>query len=511
MNPLLLAVTIILGLTVVLTFVQLSKAKKSHRLLHEQDRTRQLQIEELEAKLETCKSEMMRSEQRSQTSEAALDDLRSKYSRVIDMELELEGLRAALCQQNELNEQERSDKQAELLDLSAQYDQAKAIYDRLQAEVSLLEENLEDLSFGLYRPHYGYATSDEYRTQLELVREKKKRMNRDGMSAVCSVEWAVGGNRKEGDRMTKQQIKVMLRAFNGECDSALAKISWNNIEKMEQRLVKAFESINELGSTNKISITDEYLQASLDELRLAYEYAEKKQEEVVEQRRIREQIREEERAQRDYERAQQEAANEEARYQKALEKARREMLQASGQALADLGEKVTELERKLLDAQAQKQRAISMAQLTRSGHVYIVSNIGSFGEDVFKIGMTRRLEPGERIDELGGASVPFRFDVHAMMFSEDAPALENSFHKKFNDRRLNAVNLRKEFFRVTLDEVEQFARESQGVTVRFTKLAEARHYRETLALRAGPIATRDNDSPVFPDSLATTVDALLSK
>jgi hypothetical protein len=123
-----------------------------------------------------------------------------------------------------------------------------------------------------------------------------------------------------------------------------------------------------------------------------------------------------------------------------------------------------------------------MAQLTRSGNVYVISNVGSFGEEVFKIGMTRRLDPMARVHELGDASVPFAFDVHAMIYSEDAPGLENAFHRQFAEKRVNLVNMRKEYFRIGLEEIEAFA-SSQGVKVEFTKLAEAREYRETLAVR----------------------------
>ena len=124
---------------------------------------------------------------------------------------------------------------------------------------------------------------------------------------------------------------------------------------------------------------------------------------------------------------------------------------------------------------------MSRAELTRSGHVYVVSNIGSFGENVYKIGLTRRLEPEDRIRELGDASVPFPFDIHAMVFSEDAPGLEQTLHREFDDRRVNLVNTRKEFFAVSLPEIESAAQEHG--TVEFTLAADAEQYRKTLALR----------------------------
>ncbi len=149
---------------------------------------------------------------------------------------------------------------------------------------------------------------------------------------------------------------------------------------------------------------------------------------------------------------------------------------------------VTELERRLAEAQANKERAIARAQLTRSGHVYVISNIGSFGEEVFKIGMTRRLDPMERIRELGDASVPFAFDVHAVIFSEDAPALEATLHQAFEQRRINLVNERKEFFGVSIQDIALAVRKCHG-EIQVTLAAEARDYRKTIAMRAanGPL------------------------
>ncbi|WP_407536855.1 GIY-YIG nuclease family protein (plasmid) [Cetobacterium somerae] len=152
--------------------------------------------------------------------------------------------------------------------------------------------------------------------------------------------------------------------------------------------------------------------------------------------------------------------------------------------------RIEELERQLEEAHKNKEKAISQAQLTKSGHVYIISNIGSFGENVYKIGMTRRLDPLDRVKELGDASVPFPFDVHAMIYSEDAPGLENKIHKEFNNKSTNLVNLRKEFFNITLEEVENFVKENYG-EFKLTKIAVADQYRQTLKMR------EENIKPIF--------------
>ena len=189
----------------------------------------------------------------------------------------------------------------------------------------------------------------------------------------------------------------------------------------------------------------------------------------------------EEKARREYERAIQEATKEEETIRKAMEKAREETAHASAQDRAKFEAQLAELNQKLVDAEAKNQRALSMAQQTRSGHVYIISNIGSFGEDILKIGMTRRLQPEDRIWELSDASVPFDFDVHAMIRSDDAPALERLLHGCFDDLRVNKVNYRKEFFRVPIQRLRDFVAE-KALEATFTMTAEAREYRETLAL-----------------------------
>lgn len=283
--------------------------------------------------------------------------------------------------------------------------------------------------------------------------------------------------------MVRDESKLLLRAFNGECEAAVANVSWNNVTSMEERIRKSSEAINKLAGVLKVSLTQEYVRLKLDELRLTHEYEEKRYKEREEQRRIREQIREEERAQREIEKAREDAEVEETRFQKALVRAREEAAKATGAQLQKLTEQISSFESKLDEARQKKERAISRAQLTKSGFVYVISNIGSFGDQVVKIGMTRRLEPMDRVYELGGASVPFPFDLHAMLYSDNAPELEYALHQFFAERRLNLANPRREFYRdVGIEEVEIFVR-SRGLSAQFIKSPEAREYRETLARR----------------------------
>jgi len=436
------------------------------------------------------------------TARRQFKNLYNKYKDIIDIEWALKRKEQDLGSLQMKYDSLDSSYERKNADLNENYKQKRSVYDKLLAEVELLEESLDFKSYGLYEPHYDFDTSEDYKEELSNIRQEQKLLVRDKSAAICHTVWTVEGSKQKGKKMTNRYIKVMLRAFNNECDAAVLKVKWNNIDKMEARITKAFEAINKLGEPQQVEITPEYLELKLSELHLAHEYQEKRHEEKEEQRRIREQMREEEKAQREIEKAKEEAEKEEEKYEDALKKAREEVAKAEGRALSKLNEKITALEQQLQEAHEQKERAISRAQLTKSGHVYVISNIGSFGEDVYKIGMTRRLEPLDRVKELGDASVPFRFDVHAIIYSDNAPELENILHKTFNDRRMNMVNNRKEFFRAQLEEIEKVVHENHG-EIEFTKISEAKEFRETLAILGKkdkePKLTGREDE--FPDSL----------
>lgn len=369
-----------------------------------------------------------------------------------------------------------------LRELNDTYQKGLDLHQTLEKEISLYQESLEISSYGLHQPQYSFDTSEGFKNELESNYNDQKHLIKNDQAVVCNTEWTVGGSKAEGRKMTNQYKKLMLFAFNGECDGLIAKVKWNNATKTKETIIKAYGAINKLGETQNTFITEEFLNLKLAELALTYEYEQKKYEEKEEQRVIREQMREEEKAQKELEKAQREAEDEERRFQKALEKAKLELKGANSLNAAVLQEQILELEQKLQAAHERKERAIAQAQLTKVGHIYVISNVGSFGDNVYKIGMTRRLDPLDRVRELGDASVPFQFDVHAIIYSENAPQLEYDLHKKFSDRRMNRVNQKKEFFKVTLDEIEEFVKQHANAEIEFTKLAEAREFRETLSI-----------------------------
>lgn len=354
-------------------------------------------------------------------------------------------------------------------------------------ELASVEEALDIQSFGFYSPKYGFEEVAQYVARLATIRAEQKRLITDDLAAPCDTTWTVGGSKAEGKKMVRQQAKLMLRAFNGECDAAVAKVKYDNVTTLEERLRKAFEQINKLGEVQRVFVSARYFDLKMAELHLVHEHREKVQEEKEEQKRIREQMKEEQRAQAEIDRAKAEAEKEEAQSAAALAKAQAELavIEAAGKHNDKLEALVSRLENELKEALDRKAKAIARAQLTKSGHVYVLSNIGSFGEGVYKIGMTRRLEPLERVDELGDASVPFPFDVHAIIYAEDAPGLENRLHRAFVERRVNLVNARKEYFRVTLDEIRVEVEKAHGL-VTFLLDPPAEEYRKTLAAATVP-------------------------
>lgn len=327
---------------------------------------------------------------------------------------------------------------------------------------SVLDDLAEDFSF------------KDAGAELKQARKRVKDMVKQGHAGDCDYV--------EAHRKT-YAIHFAVDAFNGKVDSALAKVKHDNFGKVKQEIIDAFALVNHNGAPfRNARINQAFLDARQKELKWAVSTHELRQIELAEQREIKQQIREEEKARREMEKAIKEAEKEERYLQKALEKARAELASANEEQRKEFEAQLADLEGKLEEAGERGQRALSMAQQTRRGHVYVISNVGSFGENVFKIGMTRRLEPLDRVKELGDASVPFSFDVHAMLYSDDAPALEKELHRRFNRESVNKINRRKEFFRTSLAEIKQ-AVTQQGVTdVHWTMKAEAAEYRESLAI-----------------------------
>jgi hypothetical protein len=309
--------------------------------------------------------------------------------------------------------------------------------------------------------------------ELKRVRDHIKLMVKQGKASTCDY---VEANRRE------MAERFVLDAFNGKVDSILTRVKHDNYGKLEQEIRDAFVLVNFNGKAFRDArINEEYLALCLEEVRWASRVHELRRREQEEQRQIREQIREEEKARRDIARALKEAEREEQIVRKAMAAAEAKIAAATAEQRAGYENELELLRSRLQEAEDRGQRALSMAQQTKRGHVYIISNLGSFGDGVYKIGLTRRLEPLDRVKELGDASVPFEFDVHAIILSDDAPALENRLHKLFIMNQINKVNHRKEFFRADIADLRREI-EALGIEAKWTMAAEAAQYRESLAI-----------------------------
>jgi hypothetical protein len=316
--------------------------------------------------------------------------------------------------------------------------------------------------------------SEEAAVELKGARALTRSILRAGQAALCDY---VEANRRE------TAIRFVAEAFNGAVDSVLARVKAENAGKLFQEIDDAAALVGLHGKAfRNARVAPEYLAARKAELQAAARFQAFLKKEHEEQRAIRERIREEARAQRDFELAQRTAAREEEKVRKALAEAERRFEGAVAADRARMEVQLEALRDALAQAEAKSVRVLSMAQQTRAGHCYVISNEGSFGADVLKIGMTRRLDPLDRVRELGDASVPFEFDVHAMIYSDDAPTMEKVLHREFNAQRVNMVNPRKEFFRVGLAAVREKLT-AIGVDAEFTITAAAREYRETQALQ----------------------------
>ena len=416
----------------------------------------------------------------------------TRFQGIVDVEAEQEKVKATLEREQEIFRQQIEKSREEVEKIQKQKIKAERTLLSLKEQLTPLENEADIQSYGLYQPKYDLGYSTELKSQLDQIRKKQKAMIRAKDAIICTTEWTVDGSRTEGRKKTNRQIQLMARAFNGECDSIILKVRYNNYGRIVDRMTRTYDAINKLGEPQHCRIQESYFNLKIDELMVVHEYQEQLQFEKEEQRRINEQIRDEQRAQRELEKAQQEVEKEEKRYQKALDEARQEIEQATGKKQERLQSEIQRLNELLLEAQANKERAMSRAQMTRSGHVYIISNIGSFGENVYKIGMTRRFEPTDRVRELGDASVPFRFDIHAMIYSEDAPALENHLHGLLESRSVNRINSRKEFFNVSLEEIEKIVRE-YNVDAQFIRVPLAEEFRKTQAIIAQEMGGNSED------------------
>lgn len=447
-------------------------------------------------------------------SKAALD----KTTETIDIKLDTMGKKSKTAKISEL-ENEIIEYKKQLNDIGGkEYSEiqniiakSKKIYEQINHDIDILKStadslnndivNLNDIikskkmlitdlddeiayqEFGLYKPKYSCMNSEEYAEQIKKNRAKQKTMIKEKKALSYSDTWTLDGSKTKGHAMNNDNMKMVLRAFNNECDVLISKVKFNNVDKIENQIYKVAEQIDKLNVRNKISILDKYISLKIEELHLVHEYATKKQEEKEILREQRVQEKEEAKLQKEIEEARKSIVKEQAHYNNALEKLLSQLANASEDQKQEIEGRIDETKTKLEEIDKNLKDIDYRETNKKAGYVYVISNIGAFGEDIYKIGMTRRLEPMDRVDELGDASVPFKFDVHAMIFSDDAPKLEAALHRAFDSKKVNMINNRKEFFNVKLEEIEKIVKENHDKLIEFVKIPDAEQYRESMILK----------------------------
>ncbi|WP_419930305.1 DUF4041 domain-containing protein [Candidatus Poriferisocius sp.] len=351
---------------------------------------------------------------------------------------------------------------------------------RLRAEVEWLRErasegvdDIVDLDdervlqeVGIYNYHHPLENAEQYRSRLGAINQQIKEMVKSGNAIVASDMFTYNNSLAMGRKMTADLSKLMLRAYNAEADNCVRALRAGNVVTAKRRLDRAVQAIAKLGAMMEMRVNPRYHELRFEELELTSDYLVKKQEEKEAAREERERLREERRAEQELAAERDRLDKERAHYLAALE-----TLRANDDEKA-----ATEMEQRLRDVDAAIAENDYRVANIRAGYVYVISNPGSFGKQMVKIGMTRRLEPMDRVRELGDASVPFPFDVHALFFADDAVALEQELHNAFAETRVNRVNLRREFFFATPIEVRQVLADKVGALLEFTENPEATQY-----------------------------------
>lgn len=375
------------------------------------------------------------------------------------------------------------EQRAELCQIQGQLQQAKTDLQKAKSEILDAGDAISLQSYGIYTPRYSLMNSEEYKTRLVQIRSIQKDMIKTKTAVLGSANWTLNGSVAQGKKMVADMQKLLLRAFNSECDDVIEHVKYNNLDSSLKRINSSRDAISKLGAIMQISIAPAYYKLKIDEMYLAFEYQRKKEQEKEEQKEARARMREEAKLAKEIEEERKKLEKEQKHYQNALKKITEQLKTASDEDRSAIEEKKAEIESQLQKIDADFKNVDYREANQRAGYVYVISNIGSFGENVYKIGMTRRLDPMDRVDELGDASVPFDFDVHAMIFSDDAPKLEAALHQAFADRKLNFVNQRREFFNVTLDEIKAVVKKNFDKSVEFIDVAPAEQYRESQAIK----------------------------
>ena len=392
-------------------------------------------------------------------------------------------------------EKERSSLLAEISQLESRINELTSEEEELKDVIAELKNEIVDLrsqaglqELGLYDYEHPAESSVELAGQLEQIKADIKKAISSKTATNATTNFTFNNSSKEGAKFVKDMSALLLRAYNAEAENCVKGAKAGNEEANVKRLITAMNQIERQGKMINLSITPQYHRLRLKEIELATKYLKVLAEEKEAEREHRAQLREDAKVARELEREMKKLTDNQQMLETTLAKA-----QANGdqEGIEKTLARIEEVKKNIEEVNAR-------AANRRMGHVYVISNIGAFGKNVVKIGMTRRMDPLDRVKELGDASVPFRFDLHAMIFSEDAVGLETSLHRKFEAKRINKINAHREFFRVTPAEVLKELQEENVVVVSYVVEPEAAEYRASIG-ELDPSKVEVDDSEIDVD------------
>lgn len=413
-------------------------------------------------------------------------ELAAKLKNIEDIELEIEKLQNEYDDKTSILENEYNEKKTKLeseysglqSDKDKSLKQTEKNIEKLKKDLAELKKEYRELQSSVIYEYdntkdYSDVTSEEIKNELAMLKLKEKDLIKE--------KKAFKAKSIDSDKVRNARFRQITKCFSAETTDILNKLTLANADKSRDRIIKSFETVNKAFDVDGVQLDKNILELKLDELAINNELTKKLEQEKIIRQEQREMLKEEEKVRREIEQEKAKIEKEEKQFNGEITKLMSYMQKSDSDVEKKLYiDKIKELENKLALLEEDKKHVFDREQNTRAGYVYVISNIGSFGENIYKIGVTRRLEPMDRIKELSSASVPFSFDVHAMIFSDDAPGLENLLHTHFRDQAVNKINPRKEFFDVDLEEVKKLVLEHHNNTVDFTMEPEAYEYRESL-------------------------------
>ena len=369
----------------------------------------------------------------------------------------------------------------EILSIEKELEFKKAELAQTIEELSIANDDLGLQEFGFFQRQYKFSDSLQYKAKLDSLRQEQKALVKAKQAGIIISPMLLDNSKSKGRAMQNQLIKAMIRGFNGEVDAHLVKVTASNIDKKIAAVEKAFEQLNKMYARNLVAISGQYLLLKLEELRVATEYELQKQEEKELLREQRAQEREDRKLQAEIKAKRKQIEKDRKHFKQMVLHVEELLGSAEGDEAKKLKLQLAEYQDKLSELDEIEEDIDYREGHATAGYVYVISNVGSFGQDVYKIGVTRRLEPLERIRELSSASVPFQFDVHALVFSNEAFALETEIHNQLAQFKVNKVNNRKEYFKVPFEKIKTILENHKELTVELTEQAEAFEYHQSLA------------------------------